>query len=152
MVKGTFDTRLNTLLHNVGHGHLVGKVRVDQVYARYQHEGLDFKHPDGGQAQYLRQPLFAKVSSYMDTLANNLLGADGTMFATAMSRAMEDLSLEVYNLAPWEFGDLRASGNPIVTDDGAEVYNRPPLVARLSKDELRTKGELRDLFDPDRYK
>lgn len=53
----------------------------------------------------------------------------------------------VYDHAPVEFGDLRESGHPTVTDEGHTTYDRPPLVPRLSEAELREKNQLRDVFD-----
>src|SRR5882762_5554805 len=44
---------------------IVGSVVVDQVYAQNQHESVWFKHPRGGQAMYLHDPLFANSGSYM---------------------------------------------------------------------------------------
>ncbi len=61
-----------------------------------------------------------------------------------MISAAEHLSGEVARLAPVEFGDLRGSGHPVVTDDGETIYDRPPLVGRLSKEELKAKDKARD--------
>ena len=125
-----------------------GKVEVNQVYAHYQHEHPEFHHPDGGQAFYLRDPLFLKAEEYMRRLA---AGALHGKLRDAMIENVEDLSQEVYQRAPWEFGDLRASGHPTVEEDGALVYDRAPMVRRLSEEELDIKEHLRYLFDPNRY-
>lgn len=145
---GDFFDKMDRLIEEVGTGHLVGNVKVDQIYAHYQHEHPEFRHPDGGGAFYLRNPFFAKSDTYHQKLAESVLNGK---LKQQMIDNMEDLSTEVYRNAPWEFGDLRASGNPIVTDDGVEVYNRPPNVHRLDEAELKEKGHLRDLFDPHRY-
>jgi hypothetical protein len=55
--------------------------------------------------------------------------------------SMEHLSGEVERLAPVEFGDLRASGHPSVTDDGHVIYDRAPRQHRLTEAELAAKGE-----------
>lgn len=47
--------------------------------------------------------------------------------------------------APVEFGDLRKSGHPKVTKDGATIYDRPPVVGRLSEAELKAKHRTTDL-------
>jgi hypothetical protein len=41
-------------------------------YARYQHEGLDFKHPQGGQAKYLQQPFEEKVDRYIQHMRDSV--------------------------------------------------------------------------------
>lgn len=127
---------------------VTGHVVVDQVYAHYQHEHPEFHHPDGGEAFYLKTPLYVKHEEYMQRLSK--ASVNGTV-TRAMIENMEDLSLEVYNRAPWEFGDLRASGHPIVEEDGQIVYDRAPHVHRLSTEELAIKSHLRYLFDPHRY-
>lgn len=148
-MAGTFGERISELINEVGHGTLHGEVEVDQVYARYQHEHPEFKHPDGGKAFYLRDPLFEHVDEYMQKIAEKVLDRGGPK--EGMKDAMEDLSAKVYEQAPLEFGDLKASGHPKVESDGVVVYDRPPNVGRLSEEELRIKGELRGLFDPNRY-
>jgi hypothetical protein len=153
VVKGTFGERIDELKRQVGKGHLKGEVEVNQAYAHYQHDHPEFHHPDGGKAFYLRDPLFAGANGYMRNLADKVITEAGSDIETAMAENMESLSTEgVYAEAPWEFGDLRASGHPMVTSDGEKIYDRAPQVARLTEDELRAKGHLRALFDPDRYK
>lgn len=75
----------------------------------------------------------------------------GIDISEGLAKAMEDVSQGVYDRAPWEFGDLRASGHPTVEHDGETTYDRPPNVHRLSEQELKDKGHLRELMDPDRY-
>ena len=124
-----FSERLRVIKESVGFGRLQGSVEVNQVYAHYQHEGLDFHHPDGGEALYLLTPLMLKgPSDYMVRLADRAITADGSDVQGAMTDNMEDLSGEVYLRAPWEFGDLRASGHPVVSVNGETVYDRPPNV------------------------
>lgn len=131
---------------------ITGRVEVDQVYAHYQHEHPEFHHPDGGGAFYLKEPLLTKVDKYLERLAHNAITSHGVKLRDAMIENMEDLSLEVYERAPWEFGDLRASGHPTVEEDGEVVYDRKPMVPRLDAEELAIKSHLRYLFDPNRYK
>lgn len=140
--EGKFDTRMAQLAERVGEGTLRGAVEVDQIYARYQHEGLDLRHPEGGQAKYLEQPLYGQHRDYVQRLADHVL--DGGL-VEAMIDNMESLSLEVYDKAPFEFGDLKASGHPTVLDGDRPAYDRPPNVHRLTKPELRAKAQLRAL-------
>ena len=131
---------------------VTGHVVVDQVYAHYQHEHPELHHPDGGGPFYLTEPLFLKADRYLAHIASKAVASHGVNgIVEAMTENMEDLSKEVYDRAPWEFGDLRASGHPIVEKDGEVVYDRAPMVHRLSKEELAIKSHLRYLFDPHRY-
>jgi hypothetical protein len=139
---GTFMERTEVLLDRVGYGDLGGRVVVDQPYAQDQHETLVYVHRGGGRARYLGEPLYAHYPRYMQRLADAALDGDLTQ---AMVRNMEDLSGEVYDNAPFEFGDLKASGHPIVYDDGVPVYDRPPAVGRLNHADLDAKQELRNL-------
>lgn len=141
-MAGTFMKRTKELSDRVGDGPLEGKVEVDQVYAKYQHEDLSLSHPGGGGAQYLGGPLMDQHLTYLGRIAQDILD-DGPK--TPMVRAMEDLSEQVYKAAPFEFGDLKASGHPQVRDNGEMFYNRQPLVHRLSEDEINIKRELREL-------
>lgn len=148
---GTFFERTDHLMDAVGYGRLEGNIEVNQRYAHYQHEGYDFYHPDGGEAGYLQIPFFERNVKYMEHLAEKAITSEGSDIEEAMADNMEDMSEQVFIHAPWEFADLRASGHPTVTSDGETVYDRAPNVGRLSDEELKAKGELRDLFDPHRY-
>lgn len=145
--KGSFVEGITALIKKTGERY-TGRVEVDQVYAHYQHEHPEFHHPDGGQAFYLSQPLAMKRQHYYGKIGAAAVhgGLD-----KAMIEIVEDLSLEVYNRAPWEFGDLRASGHPIVEKDGQVIYDRAPMCRRLDAEELKIKSHLRYLFDPHRY-
>lgn len=143
---------MDKLIAQAGNGDLVGHVVVDQAYAQNQHQSFWFNHPDGGKPFYLRDPLFANAARYMQMVADTAITRRGLEPEKGMADAMENLSDRVYDEAPWEFADLRASGHPFVTDGQHTVYDRTPHVHRLSKAELRIKAELRQLFDPDRYK
>lgn len=138
-----FGARIDDLIAQLDGGEdLTGHVEFDQVYAQYQHEGLELKHPRGGQAKYLEAPLFAKAPEIMQRVADSFLHDGGR---EGMSDAMENLADEAERLAPVEFHDLRDSGHPYVTVGDAKVYDRPPVVPRLTEDELKAKNRLRDL-------
>jgi hypothetical protein len=147
---GSFQQGTRELAERIGSGDLVGIVEVDQVYAAVQHEGywetgpnagkVIRNHPQGGQAKYLEEPLFANAERYMERLAENVL--EGSL-ARAMADNMEHLAGEVFDKAPREFEDLRRSAHPIVTDDGETVYDRLPLRPRLSRAALKEKSHRR---------
>lgn len=130
----TFGDRMAELAEKVGRGKLTGSVEVDQVYAQYQHEGLDLKHPNGGQAKYLGEPLFANTDRYMERLTEAVLDGD---LDQAMIQNMEHLSGEVEKKAPVDIGNLRESGHPVVVSDGVTVYDRAPVQRRLTEQELK---------------
>jgi len=151
LVRGTLGKRLDFLIEQTGKGRMVGAVEVDQVYAHYQHEGDDFEHPDGGQAHYLRDPLFSNSEKYVRNLANGLVDHEGSRLHDAMVENMEHLSDQVEILAPREFDDLAKSGHPTVTEEGKKTYDRPPRVARLTEDELKLKSRISRIVERGRY-
>lgn len=137
---GTFGERITELIESVGEETLTGSVVVDQVYAQVQHERMDFKHPKGGQAKYLSGPLLEKHQKYIGDLADNVL--HGSLVG-AMTDAVEDLSQEVFDKAPRDFWDLRESAHPRVLNGDMPVYDRAPVVHRLSPGELKVKARLK---------
>lgn len=137
-----FSERIQELIDSTP-SHIQGTVVVDQVYAQYQHEGLDLKHPNGGRAKFLGGPLLENHQKYLQNLANGLLQGQ---LPAEMVRNMEDLSTAgVYENAPVEFADLKASGHPIVEADMKKIYDRAPMVHRLTEAELEAKHDLRQL-------
>jgi hypothetical protein len=143
---GDFAERINELRSRT-RGDLEGRVVVDQVYAKFQHEDLSLRHPRGGQARYLSQPLLDNRDDYLERIARTVLEDGGT---DGMRSAMEDLagSGGVMTHAPVLWGDLRRSGHPSVMSDGHTVYDRAPLARRLSEEELDAKARLIPLPGP----
>lgn len=140
----SFSQRMDKLINETP-TKIKGRVHVNQVYAAIQHESLEFNHPRGGRAKYLGGPLIENHNKYYQDIADSLLAGKTT---EAMIRNMEHLSTEgVYENAPIEFADLKASGHPSVEVNDDLVYDRPPMVHRLSEEELRAKSELRGMFD-----
>ena len=141
-MSGTAALRLRELLDRNGshHGWLRGSVTIDQIYAHYQHEALDLHHPRGGGPMYLTRPLFEHYPQYMEMLARGYLDDGGT---EAMARAMENLSDNAEQAAPWEFGDLIHSGHPEVRRGLQQLYDRPPKRHRLTRAELAQKSRWR---------
>lgn len=148
----TFSERIHLLLDQVGDHDIEARLVVDQVYAQNQHQSFWFKHPQGGKAFYLRDPLFGRLNKNMRRIADKLITEEGSEIRDAMIEVAEDLDAGVVEQAPREFGDLENSGHPIVTDDGATIYDRPPRVHRLSREELRAKDRVRELFKFDRVR
>lgn len=132
----TWDEGIKELRDRIGSGKLVGRVEVDQVYARYQHEDLSLRHPRGGGAKYLSRPLFEHKDEYLERIARDVLRGRAV---DAMRINMNDLSKQVRHTAPVEFGDLRKSGHPSVKDHGKVAYDRPPEVHRLTEEEIKAK-------------
>lgn len=144
-MPGDFSERLNVLREQVGsrHGSITGRVEVDQIYAAYQHNGLDLHHPRGGQALYLQAPLMRNFRRYLQHYASTVIEGDGGI--QAMIDSVDDLAGRggVATHAPVEFGDLRRSGHPSVLAGLRLVYDRSPEVHRLTEQELRAKARLR---------
>lgn len=142
----TFAERIEELRTRVGsdEGHLEGSVSVNQVYAHYQHEHMEFHHPRGGMAKYLEIPLLENASRYVFEIARGWLDDGGR---EAMKRSMEDLAEDggVATHAPVEFDDLRRSGHPMVKVGERTIYDREPRQHRLTESELRIKARLRKL-------
>jgi hypothetical protein len=116
---------------------ITASVAVDQVYAHYQHEHLDFRHPRGGSAKYLEGPLYKHYRDYLEAYSNEVLRDGGVH---ALERAAEHLSDQVEVEAPREWGDLMRSGHPQVREGERVVYDRAPKVRRISEAELRLKS------------
>lgn len=140
-MASTFFDRMDELAERVGHGRLVGKVEVDQVYAKYQHERADLEHPRGGKWHYLTDPLLSGAEASMRTVAKHTLEPDGPQ--QGMREVVDGLVSDVHTEAPREFNDLRRSGHALVVSNGEIVYDRPPEVERLDEAQLRAKNELR---------
>lgn len=137
---GSFQQGITDLQDRVGRGELVMSVVVDQPYAIPMHERhwqnflgyLGFKEIEtyhgGGGDKFLERPLFNKSAPYLAKLAANAYFDHG--LRDAMIDNAEDLASEVHDNAPVRSGRLRDSAHPTVRDDGALVYDRPPVAGR----------------------
>lgn len=134
----SFLDKVDELLAQTPKESIRAYVDVNQVYAHYQHAHPEFKHPRGGQAFYLRDPLFGNQKTYFQQIARAVVKGQGRWAAVLVA---EDLSHEVMLRAPWEYMDLRNSGHPTVYIDGETSYDRPPLVARLTEEQLKHKEQ-----------
>lgn len=146
MASSFFD-RIDQLKEAVGEGPLTGKVEVDQVYAHYQEDG-PWEHPRGGEQYALRNSLLEGSDDRMQHLADHLLTEDGSDIRGGMIDVTEEVADRYAVKAPREFGDLEDSAHPTVDDDGANIYDRPPRVHRLSEEELKLKHRGIDHLDP----
>jgi hypothetical protein len=149
-MAGTFTARIAELRRITGMPFdLSGSLVVDQIYAHRQHEELSYRHPRGGQAKFLEQPLFDHYRMYLANYARTVLDDGGRK---AMAQNMENLSDQVKFHAPVEFNHLRRSGHPVVTIGGTPVYDREPEVHRLTEEQLKAQSRLLYPFLPDALK
>jgi hypothetical protein len=140
MPKGEFIKGCNRLLKIVGDKEMEGKLVVDQVYAKFQHESLDLQHPTGG-AKFLTKALLTEYRSVFRGLARDAYRPLG--LASAMAAGMERVNKTMSKNAPRMHRDLRNSGAPSVKDRGRFVYKRAPVVPRLSKSQLKARDRAR---------
>lgn len=128
MAGGSFFEKIEALEEDVGSGDLIGKLVVNQHYAEYQHETQGLNHPRGGGPFFLLKPFMEAGPGYVENLSDSVLNG---FLIEAMAENMEDLSPKLDPAAPIDRDPnpirLRRSGNPIVIDNGKEVYNRPPI-------------------------
>lgn len=117
-----------------GSGKLIGVLRVDQVYAKYQHQRMDLVHPRGGMPLYLTVPFFTNYADYLQRLADVFLSGDPEQ---EMAECMEALNTAMSAHTPVLFNNLRRSGAPRVISNGAVVYRRAPWQRRLTRAQLR---------------
>jgi hypothetical protein len=75
-------------------------------------------------------------------VADDLLDLDKSI-ADALFEGMKDLVTQVEVTAPVLWNNLRQSGHPTVTDNGAVVHDEPPKQARLTDAELRAESRAR---------
>lgn len=137
-MTGTFRDRMADLRRQTGApDSLVMSVQVDQVYAHYQHEHLEFRHPRGGQAKYLEAPLFEHYRDYLEAYSNEVLHDGGQR---ALERSAEHLVNQVELHAPREWGDLARSGHPQLRQGERVIFYREPHVHRLTEAELKIKS------------
>src|SRR4051794_105839 len=133
-MASTFDARLRELSERIGHGKLVGKLTVDQIYALAIHSGFWRSGPlagvtnrprHGGETHFVTNALQHNAERYRPTPAHAALEPGG--LRDAMVENVEDWARDAAARTPRESGVLAASGHPVVTIGDAVVYDRPPL-------------------------
>jgi hypothetical protein len=106
----------------------------DQVYAKYQHERLDLRHPNGGKARYLADPLYEGHGKYYAEVVAELFTGGAV---AAMTKAVESWNDAVKGQTPVDLNNLRMSGTRTVWDNGALASLHPAEQGRLSEAALR---------------
>jgi hypothetical protein len=129
----------------VGDGVLKAVTTVDQAYAAPQERsfwetgplaGVEIRnHPGGGIPAFLGSQVKGTGLQDIHSWVSNALGERRPVVDSAADTVNEYIR-GVRNLAPKQTGNLSKSGAGQVISDGAVVYDRPPEVPRLSKEEL----------------
>ncbi len=140
-MRKTFAEGIRELKDLVGDGQLEGEVRVNQVYAHYQDSGFGprgkpafaFDHPRGGEAMYLSGPLRYRKDEVLQRWANSLLRGRIVHETIDILHSFGD---DVQLHAPRQFEILRNSAALRLADDGIVVFDLPPLIPRLTQEQL----------------
>lgn len=135
---------IKLLRERTGGARVKAKVVVDQVYAEYQHEALEFRHPRGGRAKYLEGPLFEGFAGSIEEFAMGLLRVEEETAGRRWAGTGRDLVRAVGTEAPIEFGDLRRSASLTVTEGRSIIVDEPAAQRRLTDLELHAKDIMRD--------
>lgn len=138
------SVRIGQLIKRTAGPDIVATIVVDQVYAEIQHEALEFRHPQGGQAKYLEEPLHTGSPGRLRDVARGLLDEDETALGLWAS-AGRDVVQGVRTNAPREFGDLMESASLSVEVGGAQRVFEPAKQRRLTEQELDAKDIMRDM-------
>lgn len=135
---------IRDLLDRTGGPKVKATVVVDQPYAQDQHETLYYKHPSGGQAKYLEEPMYAEHPKWIQEFANGLLNSKESAARGwgGVGRALKGV---VAKKAPIDFGDLRKSAGLTVKEGAEVVITEPPIQPRLTEAELDAKDYMRHM-------
>lgn len=126
---GDFADHVDQLKEKVGEGNLVGTDKVDQFYAGYVHEILRYHHPVGN-AKFLERPLHENADAYFSKVGEHILEGGG---ALAMVDAVQQFGDDAVQQTPQQFDILRKSHHLTVTDNGSQVWEKPPDAAPISR-------------------
>lgn len=130
---------IRLLRQRTGGARVKARVVVDQVYAKFQHESLDLRHPNGGRAKYLEGPLFEGYPASMAEFAEGLLRVEEETAGRRWASTGRSLVRGVRENAPDEYGALRRSAALTVTEGRSVIVEEPAEVHRLSEAELRAE-------------
>lgn len=131
-----FIRRIDLLDEQVGQGNIVAGCDVDQIYAQNQHQNTTFRHTVG-RSHFLGAPLLNNSTALMQAIARSVIDESGSHLTRGMVDTAEKMAGYVRDNAPRDpdIGDVLAnSGSPWVTDNGREVYRRPPIQPREVED------------------
>lgn len=73
--EGWLRGSVNTVVPPAVSDMMTAVVSFNVVYARYQHEGVGFNHPRGGQAKFLSQTVEDQEHIVKQIIANHLRGS-----------------------------------------------------------------------------
>ena len=160
MANDTFEARIDELARMCEP--VYAYVNVDQVYARFQdgvgdltdlpHNdtgvitpteksvaqggkfGVDFDHPEGGEARYLSGYITTEGFNIVESLSNFI--REDISLADSSIVQMEKVASHVQDTAPIDFGILANSASVHVDRNHRVYYDRHALTPRLSQSEL----------------
>lgn len=154
-----FSEGIDELKEIIGDGVLKATNTVNQVYAAPQSRGFwetgplagvhIRNHPGGGIEDFLGSQIQGTGMRDMLTWVAQAIG-EKRPIAESAADTVDDYIRGVRNLAPKQTGNLSKSGAGQVTSDGVVVYDRPPEVPRMSKEQLKALNTSRQAGRPPR--
>lgn len=144
-MAGTFLRRTEELSRRVGHGRIEASVKIDQIYAEYQHNIPELRHPTGGKAFFLTDALIGNFPRWYQQIANHLYSPLGVNHW--MIRISDNFASQTKRRMPYFLGDLSRSTQPRVKQGGAFIYEGSAK-GRMSKNTLRAKARLYSKMHP----
>lgn len=120
----------------VGDGTIESSVRVNQIYARRQHQGTHLNHPAGGEALFLRKALMSTHREHLARVAMTIFRGN---VQAEFIRYAERMATESKRRTPVELDNLRQSDSTKVKVQGRIIYNRPAKQKRLSRTALNKR-------------
>lgn len=136
---GSFEARMNELSKLVGDGKITTTVRVDQAYARRQHQNPLYAHPRGGEPFFLHNALMALHKVHIQRVAQELFRGNAQVLYIRLG---EDVAQRGSTNTPRELGNLARSYAVTVKVGGRIIYRRDPEQRRLTRAELNGRVRL----------
>lgn len=136
---GSFEQRMRELSKLVGDGKITTTIKVDQAYARRQHQNPLYIHPRGGEPFFLHNALMQLHKVHIQRVAQELFRGNVQVLYI---RFGEDVATRGASKTPIELGNLRQSFGVDVKVGGRIIYRRAPAQRRLSRAELNGRVRL----------
>jgi hypothetical protein len=136
---GTFEQRMQELGKLVGDGKITTTVKVDQAYARRQHQELFYAHPRGGGPFFLHNALMSLHKIHIQRVAQELFRGNAQVLYI---RFGEDVAHRGSADAPVELNNLRRSFAVDVKVGGRVIYRRQAAQRRMTRAELNNRVRL----------
>lgn len=136
---GSFEERMRELGKLVGDGKITTRIKVDQAYARRQHQNILYAHPRGGGPFFLHNALMSLHKIHIQRVAQELFRGNAQVLYI---RFGEDVAKRASDNAPIELGNLRRSFAVDVKVGGRFIYRRDADQRRLSRAELNNRVRL----------